>query len=303
MDKIEVTQDQLKYYLEEHHFIRAALAKKMGVSESIVGDCFNHLLNRHGKPLSFTKKNVELLNQALQQISEELSRCKLKCSNEEEQASRRFINDDPAIIDGLRKISEYIKLRGLTAKVLGWNNRKCESNINLKESRLHVHIKREEIERINIEIMAIAGTLATWEVVADENAFDGNPAAAEDETEPAADVKPAHHNNKGTRTRRGNAFESGSQPWDNTSLPLPERGQLLRAQWPQGVLLYRVSDGYTAEGVDVKVLCRLSSSITPYTDNTTGVTTAYMSQDTMAEIQPRLVAEGRRVAFTNMYDE
>lgn len=168
MDKIKVSQDELKRFIEAHHFVRVALAKKMGVSESIVGDSFNHMINRHGKPMSFTKKNIELLNIALQQIAEELSASKLKCSNEEEAATRRFINDDPAIIDSLRKISEYIKLRGLTAKVLGWGTRKCESNINLKEANPRVHLKKEEIELINNEILTVAGTLANWEVVADE---------------------------------------------------------------------------------------------------------------------------------------
>lgn len=168
MDKIKVSQDELKRFLEAHHFVRVAFAKKMGVSESIVGNSFNHAINRHGKPMSFTKKNIELLNIALQQIAEELSACKLKCSNEE-AATRRFINDDTAIIDSLRKISEYIKLRGLTAKVLGWGTRKCESNINLKESNPRVHLKKEEIELINNEILTVAGTLANWEVIADGN--------------------------------------------------------------------------------------------------------------------------------------
>ena len=166
MDKIKVSQDELKRFLEAHHFVRVAIAKKMGVSESIVGDSFNHMINRHGKPMSFTKKNIELLNTALQQIAKELSMSKLKCSDD--GSTRRFINDDPAIIESLRKISEYIKLRGLTAKVLEWGTRKCESNINLKESNPRVHLKKEEIELINNEILTVAGTLANWEVVADE---------------------------------------------------------------------------------------------------------------------------------------
>lgn len=169
MDKIKVSQDELKTFLEAHDFVRVAIAKKMGVSESMVGNCFTHALNRHGKPMSFTKRNIGLLNQALQQIAEELSTCKLKCSNEE-AATRRFINDDPAIIESLSRISEYIKLRGFTYKVLGWTSRRtCENNINLKEPNPRVHLKKEEIELINTEILAIASTLAGWEVVVDKD--------------------------------------------------------------------------------------------------------------------------------------
>ena len=167
MDKIKVSQDELKRFLDAHHFVKVALAKKMGVSESIVGDSFNHMINRHGKPMSFTKKNIELLNMALHQIAEELSASKLKCSDD--GSTRRFVNDDPAIIESLRKISQYIKLRGMTYNVLEWGARKCESNINLKESNPRVHLKKEEIELINNEILTVAGTLAKWELVADGN--------------------------------------------------------------------------------------------------------------------------------------
>ena len=168
MDKIKVSQDKLKIFLDGHNFIMAALAKKMGVTEVLVSVCFRHKLNRHGNPLSFSKKNIELLNLALQQISDELIDCKLKCSNEDESASKRFINDDPAIIESLRRIGEYIKLRGLTEKVLGWNKKKCEDNICLNSSNPHVHISREDLERISTTVLSIAATLAQWEVVADE---------------------------------------------------------------------------------------------------------------------------------------
>ena len=168
MDKIKVSQDELRTYLEGQHFINAALAKKMGVSEGIVSGCFNHKPNRHGKPLSFSRANIELLNQALQQIAEELSGCKLKPSDDE-SASKRFINDDPAVIESLRKISEYIRLNWLTWNVLGWNQKKCLNNISLNGHNPHVHIGKEEAERLSTTILSIATTLANWEVVADDD--------------------------------------------------------------------------------------------------------------------------------------
>lgn len=166
MEKIEVTQDELKTFFDKHCFILSAIADKMGVTDGIVGNCFSRTLNRHGKPLSFSKKNIELMNMALQQISEELSMSKLKCSDD--GSTRRFINDDPSIIESLRKISQYIKLRGMTYNVLGWGSRKCESNIKLKGPNPHVHLKKEEIELINNEILTVAGSLAKWELVGDK---------------------------------------------------------------------------------------------------------------------------------------
>lgn len=168
MDKIQVSQDKLKIFLDANFFSKAAIAKKMGVSESIVGDCFNHLPNRHGKPLSFSKKNIVLLNQALQQIAEELKECNLECSNEE-SATKRFINDDPAVIEDLRTISKYIKLRALLFKLFEWGHKKCENNINLKDPNPHVHIGKEEAQLLSTTILSIATTLANWEVVADDD--------------------------------------------------------------------------------------------------------------------------------------
>lgn len=168
MSKNKVSQDQLKIFLDANCFSKAAIAKKMGVSESIVGDCFNHLKNRHGKPLSFSSKNIELLNQALQQIAEELNGCKLNPSGEE-YVTKRFINDDPAVIEDLRTISKYIKLRALLYKLLEWGHKKSENNINLKDPNPYVHIGKEEAERLSTTILSIATTLANWEVVADDD--------------------------------------------------------------------------------------------------------------------------------------
>ena len=168
MNKIKVSQEQLKIFFEGCHFVNAALAKKMGVSEGIVSDCFNHKLNRHGKPLTFSKANIERMNTALKQIAEELSDSKLTYADDGEATTKRFINDDPAVIDSLCKISEYIKLNWLTWKALGWNQKKCLNNINLSASNPHVHISRGDIDRINAELLSIAATLSSWEVVADD---------------------------------------------------------------------------------------------------------------------------------------
>lgn len=197
MDKITVSQEYLKTFLKDHHFINAALAKKMGVSEGIVSGCFNRKLNRHGKPLSFSRKNIELLNQALQQIADDLSGCKLEASDDG-FATKRFINDDPAVIESLRRIGEYIKLNWLTSKVLGWNNKKCINNIRLNGQKPYVHISKEDAVRISTEIMAIASTLAGWKVVHDGELTSPTPII-----------------NKGTRVESSSSVGPGVNAWDD----------------------------------------------------------------------------------------
>lgn len=294
MCKIKVSQDELRTFLEGNHFINAALAKKMGVSEGIVANSFHHALNRHGKPLSFSKKNIKLLNQAMQQISEELKCCKLKVSNED-FVSKRFINNDPAVIESLRKISEYIKLRGFTNKVLGWNQRKCEINIKLKAPNPHVHISKEDAGRISTTIMSIAATLAQWEVVADE----GSSSSSSDNE----NLKDNVLKSKPKRTTMESSYEAPKYEWDNTSLGLPERSAMLRQRWPNGMLLFRVNSGYTAEGDDARTVHDLLPDVHPYTNTESGMTTAYMSEEQMTQLLPKFIAQGRQVMITDMYKE
>lgn len=290
MEKIPVSQDELYTFLKGCYFIKAALAKRMGVSESILGGCFRHVLNRHGKPLSFSKANIERLNAALQQIAEELIDSKLKCSDEAGSATKRFVNDDPAIIESMRRIGEYIKLNRLTEKVLGWGKKKCDRNINLKDPNPHVHISREEIDRINAEILSIASTLAKCEVV-----------AADGDTKPAE--RQTATKEKGTRTRMEQTFESKAYPWDNTDLSLQERSRLLHEQWPEGLLLYRVNNGYTSEGDDAIYINKVDESLAPFREPSSGMVTLWMDADTMERLLPRFVVDGRRVAITDMYNE
>ena len=56
MDKVKVSQDILYGFLKEHNVTKVVIAQRMGVSESIVGGCFRHALNRHGKPLRISRQ-------------------------------------------------------------------------------------------------------------------------------------------------------------------------------------------------------------------------------------------------------
>ena len=289
MEKIKVSQDELRIFLRGCHFINAALARKMGVTEGIVSGCFHHKLNRHGKPLSFSKKNIELMNVALQQISKDLIECKLKFAKDEDSSSKRFIDDSPAVVESMRKISEYIKLSGLTNKALGWDKRKCDYNINLKANNPRVHLSKEDADRINAELLAVAGALSSYEVVGDASGNGGTQ---------AADGK---EDNKGKRTRMEQSFESKAQPWDDVSLTLQERTRLVRERWPNGILFFRVNGGYTVEGDDARFAESIDGRISPYTDAASGLTTAYMDEEVLQSVLPKMVSQDKRIVFTDMY--
>lgn len=281
MNKIPVSQDELKTFLESHHFINAALAKKMGVSEGIVSGCFNRKPNRHGKPLCFSRKNIELLNQALQQIAEDLSGCKLMASNEE-FATKRFINDDPAIIESLRRIGEYVRLNGLTSKVLGWNNKRCLNNISVNGPKPHVHISKEDAMRISTEIMSIAVTLAGWEVVPDAEQPD---------------------NNKGTRVEGLPSVGPGVNAWDDTAVDLWARYAAFHRLFPDGLIAFTVCGGFTVCEDDARLLARTDTTLKPYTDPITGHVTLHMDAAKWQQIRRAWDDGEEMVAESPMYEQ
>lgn len=304
--RMKMTQDALYKYLNEHDVKIIRIAELIGKTPAVVISNFRHHKNAHGYPRRFSVENIRKVNDALVLIAKELRGCVLTFGTNQKRTNKHGRTYDPGLIEPLKRVGELLNLTSLVNRLLGWSEGKKMNIMCAPSSKAYGNISESDVLAINTEILAVAGVLESIELVPDENAFDSLVA---DEKEPIADTHPkangkaTNSNNKGSRTRHGHSFESGSQPWDNTSFSLTERGRLFRAKWPQGVLFFRVNDGYTVEGVDVKVIAKLNSSITPYTDLASNVTTAYMSQDTMAEILPRLVSDGRRVAFTNMYNE
>ena len=107
----------------------------------------------------------------------------------------------------------------------------------------------------------------------------------------------------GTRARVKEKKLSPSHPWDDTTLPLQERSRLFRDQFSGGILLFRVNGGYTAEGDGARLVHEIESNIKPYTNLETGLVTAFIDGDAITHILPRLIAQDKRVMFTDMYAE
>ena len=289
MEKIKVSQDFLYQYLQEHNFTLSVIGKRMEVSNGILMGCFHHDLNRLGKPLSFSVKNIQRMNVALEQIANELRQCIITLENKDHHENSRGKTYYEGCVADFKRINEYFKLNGLTERILGWNNTKCRTTLFIENSPVYGNITEEDVNRINAELLAVAGVLSSYEVV------------------PDGDTKPAERQTatkeKGTRTRMEQTFESKAYPWDNTGLGLQERGRLLREQWPEGLLLYRVNNGYTAEGDDAVYINKVDESLVPFREPSSGMVTLWMDADTMERLLPRFVGDGRRVAITDMYKE
>ncbi|MBQ8713128.1 MAG: hypothetical protein IJ551_09975 [Prevotella sp.] len=288
-EKLQVTQDVLYQYLTEHNVNLSGMAREMGANPTMVAGCFKRMPDRHGKPRHFTAQTLPRLNSGLPLVAQRMREGLVTFGSDQTYTNNRGATYDPATMPQIKGLSRWFNLTAFLMRVLGWTESKKNFTFSAPSSGIYGCISRDDVNRINAELLSVAGVLSSYEVVADG------------ETEPqTADVKT---DSKPTRKRMEQTFESQAQPWDDTSLSLPERASLLRERWPQGVLLFRVNGGYTAEGDDARMLNEIDTDIAPYTDYATGLTTAYMDADQMAAVLPRLVADGRRVMMTDMYKE
>ena len=287
--KVQISQDVLYQYLTEHGIKLVRIAELIGISEASVNSCFKHHKDAYGNPRSFTRYNIRKLNGAIEQIATELRGYMLTFGSDQTFTNQRGKTYDPALIEPMKKIGNLLNLTALVIRVLGWNQNKKENTLVSPSSKNYGCITREDADRINAELLAVAGVLSSYEVVADENPTQS----------------PAPTVTKGKEVRKGmeQSFESPQYPWDDTALPLQERSRLWREQNPGGVLMFRVNGGYTVEGDDARLVQEIDSTISPYTNVETGLVTAWMDDEKMSVILPRIIAQDRRVNITNMYGE
>ncbi|MBQ7180079.1 MAG: hypothetical protein IJR87_02160, partial [Bacteroidaceae bacterium] len=243
--KVQISQDTLYQYITEHGIKLVRLAELTGLSEASINSCFKHQIINKGTPRSFTAKAVVKLNAALEQIADNLRGSILTFGSDQTYTNQRGKTYDPELVEPLKQIGELLNLTALVGRVLGWSKDKKENVLVTKSSKVYGNISEDDVNRINAELLSIAGVLSSYEVVPDEG-------SSETINTDKQDDKPVKTNNKGTRTRNGmeGSSELPKNEWDDTSLPLQERSRLLRERWSNGMLLFRVNGGYTAEGDD-----------------------------------------------------
>lgn len=304
--KTKVSPDFFYKYIMDHDIILSKVAEKMGVSYSIVNRSFRHGIDRHGKPIYFSPSNLKKLNEAISELAVEIRNCLLKFGSDKTYTNQLGNTYDPSLVDGFRIIGKYFKLngskeKGLTHKVLGWNNTKNNTTLSVQKSPVYGNITREDADRINAELLSVAGYLSSIEVVADEYPIQSLTQTLSKEDGTLANTAESKKDKKGTHKHMEDTFASPAYPWEDTSLSLPERSRLYRELFPGGVLLFRVNGGYTAEGDDALLVHEIDRSIEIYTNVETGLVTAYIDSEQISNIITRLSTQEKRVMFTDMY--
>lgn len=169
MDKVKVNQDTLYQYLQAHDVNLSGLAREMVANPTLVAGCFKHNLDRNGKPRHFTAVTLPRLNAALGQMA-----VKLRQSVVPFGSSKKYTNNwgntyDPGSLDAIKNLSKMFNLTSFIMRVLGWNEKKKNSVMSDKTSKSYRCVSQDDVNRINAELLAVAGVLGSYEVVADGN--------------------------------------------------------------------------------------------------------------------------------------
>ncbi len=295
MEKVRISQDTLYQFLLEHGIKLVRLAELMGMSCSSLTSCFKHQLIKRGTPRSFTPKAIVKLNEALPQIAENLRSSFLVFGSEQVFTNQRGKTYDPALIEPMKKIGGYMNLTALVQRVLGWNQDKKENTLVTPSSKNYGCISKQDADRINAELLSVAGMLSSYEVVADEGSS----------SESSQKIQPTETQSK--KNKNSHLGEYRKDPFvtaiNDTSLPITERYRIFHEKYPEGILFFRVNGGYTVAQDDASRLAELDSSVYPFTDPASGLTTAYMSAAKWESVLPICFQKDWIIMITYMRSE
>ena len=301
--KVQVTSDTLYQYLLEHNFTISLLSKYMGVSNGIVCNSFQHVPNRLGKPMKFSAANLERLNAALPQIADDLRRATITFGSDQTFTNSWGNTYDPATREAVLAVGNYFKITPFLFRVLGWKKGKRDMILVSTKSPVYGQVSQDDVNRINAELLSVAGVLSSYEVV------EQNPDKQEPETPRAINLEKQADKPTKTKKEKGTPAQAplplregqGVGLWDDTTLDLWERYAAFHRLFPDGLIAFAVNDGFTVCEEDARLLARVDTTLKPYTDPTTGHVTLYMDAAKWQQIRRAWDDGDEMVAESPMY--
>ena len=83
--------------------------------------------------------------------------------------NQRGATYDPGLLKPINQgIGKFFKVRRMTERVLGWNLGKWANTLSAPSSKIYGNITRGDADRLNAELLSVAGVLSSHEVVADD---------------------------------------------------------------------------------------------------------------------------------------
>ena len=293
--KVQISQDTLYKYLTEHGVTVSRLAELMNTTAANINSCFLHHKNSDGSIRRFTSRNIPELNQALEKMAEDIRSRVLTFGSDQTFTNQRGNTYDPALVERMKNdVGYYFNLTALCEKVLGWKKSKKHNVLETISSKVYGYISQDDVNRINAELLSVAGVLSSYEVVPDE----GSSLSDSSNDRQTVDRQPQAPVNADEYHERLDQF---IRAISDTSLPLTERYRIYHERYPDGIIFFRVNDGYTVAQDDARRLVEYDSNIYPYTDMDSGLTTAFMSADIYKKIEEKCIIKGWQTTVVEMY--
>lgn len=167
MNKTAVSQDFLYQYLTDHNIRMSFLAERMGVSEAIVSKSLRHKKDRLGHTMRLTPANIARLNAALPVIADELRASVLSFGSGQTFTNSWGRTYDPALRQPVLDLSRFFKTIPFLLRVVGWKRGKRDMTLVSRNSTVFGQITKDEADKINTELLSLAGVLSGYEVVSD----------------------------------------------------------------------------------------------------------------------------------------
>lgn len=167
--KLRVTQDVVYQYITEHNVNLSGLAREMQANPTLVAGCFRRNADRNGKPRHFTAQTLPRLNQALDMFTQKMRQSMITFGSPQTFTNNRGATYDPGTMDAIRGLSQFFNLTQFIIRVLGWNETKKNATLSGPSSKAYGCISRDDVNRINAELLAVSGVLSNYEIVADED--------------------------------------------------------------------------------------------------------------------------------------
>lgn len=180
---MKMTQDELYKYLTEHDVKVSRIAELMGVIPQMVISCFRHNKNHNGNPRYFSVESIGKLNDALPKLAIQLRQCVMTFGTDKMYSNKYGRTYDPGMIEQFNYLGELMNLTNLVKRILGWSRSKKNSVFCSPKSKAYGNITKDDVTKVNAEILAVAGVLEGVEVVPDVNAFDGYGSSSEPKEE------------------------------------------------------------------------------------------------------------------------
>ncbi len=167
MGKVEVSQDTLYQYMLTHGIILSRLAELIGKSPEMVMSCFKHHKDGRGKSRYFSHANIVAINKALPMIADELRARLLTFGSKQTYTNQRGATYDPALVGPIKEIGKYLNITALVKRLLGWSKGKKSAVLVQASGKAYGCVSEADVVAINYELLAVAGVLSSYEVVAD----------------------------------------------------------------------------------------------------------------------------------------